>query len=405
MKNSLIKVFGIIFIFILTTNCVFSQNKEREYSDISFEKEVQLNTYYDSEMGLYLIEEVKYSRSNLYLNGNKIGTLSSDEIVIGFSNNFLYTSKTVEDEGKKISKYQTNGALPIKLLNEKIISHEHVITKISDGNLIITDDYEGYGTLVELFDNNLKSQITFYPFEKGYYSSEIIIENNIADVFCSSVSSNSQSIVKYAKFDINSKQMLIEKIVSLPNSDLWIKKAYKIKNGFILYCSSLQNSSDRTIVKINNSGDMMWYKNNLLPMFHKGVGVVESNIDNKLFLITGKRNLVIVNSNSGEEYNRINLDEKVDTPFNSMSEISSITTDLKGSIIFFIGKLDWDEKNINTFSYRDNSILICNIEKEKFNSFKVKGEFKKPKLKVDGTQLLVLSQNKDLIIELNAINR
>ncbi|PKP46507.1 MAG: hypothetical protein CVT95_06895 [Bacteroidetes bacterium HGW-Bacteroidetes-12] len=389
----------------MTTNCVFSQNKGKEYSDISFEKEVQLNTYYDSEMGLYLTEEIKSSRSNLYLNGNKIGTLSSDEIVIGFSNNFLYTSKILEDEGKKISKYQTNEALPIKLLNEKTISHKEVITKISGGNLIITDDYEGYGTLVELFDNNLKSQITYYPFEKGYYSSEVIIENNIADVFCSSVSSSGQSVVKYAKFDISLNQMLTEKIISLPSIDLWVKKTYKIKDGFIFYCSSVQNSFTRAIIKADNSGNVLWYKNNLLPMFHKGVGIVESNIDDKLFLITGRKTILIVNSYSGEEYNTINLYEKVEPLIDSIAEIASITTDLKGNIIFFIGKLDWDKKNINTFSYRDNSIIIFNLEKEKFNSFKIEGEYKRPKLKVDGIQLLVLSQNKDLIIELNAINR
>jgi hypothetical protein len=140
-------------------------------------------------------------------------------------------------------------------------------------------------------------------------------------------------------------------------------------------------------------------------MFHKGVGIVESNIDDKLFLITGRKTILIVNSYSGEEYNTINLYEKVEPLIDSIAEIASITTDLKGNIIFFIGKLDWDKKNINTFSYRDNSIIIFNLEKEKFNSFKIEGEYKRPKLKVDGIQLLVLSQNKDLIIELNAINR
>jgi len=405
MKNLLIKIFGILFFFILATNFVFSQNKEKEYNDISFDKEVQLNTYYDSEMGLYLTEEVTSSRSNLYLNGNKIGTLSSNEIVIGFSNKFLYTSKILEDEEKKISKYQTNGDLPITLLNEKNISHKEVVTSVSDGKLVVTDDYEGYGTLVELFDNNLKSQITYYPFEKGYYSSEVIIENNIADVFCSSVSSSGQSVVKYAKFDISINQMLTEKIISLPSTDLWVKKTYKIKDGFIFYCSSVQNSFTRAIIKADNSGNLLWYKNNLLPMYHKGVGVVESNIDDKLFLITGRKTILIVNSYSGEEYNTIDLYEKVGFPIDSIAVIASVTTDLKGNIIFFIGKLDWDKKNINTFSYRDNSIIIYNIEKEKFNSFKVEGEYKRPKLKVDGIQLLVLSQNKDLIIELNAINR
>ncbi len=398
----------LVISILLSINCTGQENQKLGVVyDYTVNKESIINTFYDNNTSNYLVEVLTPEvNSKLYLKGVLIATLNSKEgfieRIVGVERDNLCIVKfSTEERTTEISMYKMKST-SISKVKSKVINH--IVTPwFINGRLVISDDFEGYGSLIEFFDQDFNSIIIYYPFEYGYYSFDVYIENNIANIYSSSLSSSGKCMTKFAKFDLSTREKIHESILSLSELDFYVKKTYKTSNGFVLFCTSITNPSDGMIVGADNEGGLLWHKEQLLlPLWTKGIGVFESSVNNQLFIITGKTKFLVINSISGEKLNEIDLNRLSLNNFSSNHIISSVAINEIGEIVILSGNLDWNKVDINSFIYKNNKIFTINILKNEYSVIEVESNLKSPKISLLNNSVIIKSEKRQDIIEKNS---
>lgn len=379
----------IIILFTIFKGSAQKNETKKEYS-YNVPENAIVHTYFDKSSSSYLTNVISQTNSKIYIDGKLIKTLNSNEDFIGIENDQLYLSESfLKEKYKVISIYKITGA-GISKFKSKQINHLEVNTRFIDGKLVVSDDIEGYGTVVEFFDDNLNSIISYYPFPEGYYSSEINIKNNIATVF-----SNALGINKITKFNLTTSQLIFEKDITIPSAT--VKKVYLLSDGLIAYCSTHDNQ--RIIIKFDDSGNVKWSNHQLLPMFHKGLGFFESVDNTELYFITKKTVISVFDSKSGKLLKEIDLKKINPNALNSKHTISSLVIKPNNELIVLSGDLDWDKVNVNTFQFSNNNIHSLNIADNIYSSKPINSNFKRPQLSfIDGSIVIKSEKKQELIV-------
>ncbi len=248
-------------------------------------------------------------------NGNEF-MLRANEAIIASTNEYFLTNIVDYENGKiEFAIYQQiNGGL--QLIGKRgHYSVEGSRNLMDNGLVIISDESEGFGTFVELYNKNFEALNSYVPFQDGF--SEGLFTNTdsmIVGVFKSA----SAGTVKMVFFSPFTGKVLDERIISISTSLQLLQSA---KEYFLIY--GYDNNGSDILTCLNRLGEILWDKPFVLPNFDI------YNDGERVFLFT-KTELVSITAKSGVINWRMNLKK-----LSNISSIPSATETIRLTAINF----------------------------------------------------------------------
>ena len=120
------------------------------------------------DQGPYKNVPVHVKQQSLLLPDGKIVDLLESEIFIGASSNSFFTEKNdFETLEKEISIYKIESSQVQKIKSLSASSEGKTVT-LENGILIVSDEYEGYGTTVDIYSDGGELLLSYKPYDSGF---------------------------------------------------------------------------------------------------------------------------------------------------------------------------------------------------------------------------------------------
>ena len=229
-------------------------------------KDEQLKTL---DHGPYKNVSVQTKQQSLLFPDGKSVDLDNNEIFIGATDNTLFTEKNdFEALTKKINFYSVQNN-SVEKTRDISTSSEVTVSVLENGVLIISDEYEGYGTEATLYSPQGELILSYTPYEAGFKHAVFTSHNQF---IYGCFESNDEDLLKVIKFNILNKQQEYEREIN--SDDFGLSLIAASNNSIVLY-------GFKRLIMLDKVGNVRWRKNNIvLPHFNLALS------DDVLFLAT-----------------------------------------------------------------------------------------------------------------------
>lgn len=246
---------------------------------------------YNIEQGHYKgFPTIDYTTTIVFQNGTK-KILEKNELVISTSNGNLITQIfDLTNSRTKICCYKISIS-SLMLLNKIEFEGEQQIDVLENGAIIISDQWELYGTIIGIYDSQLKLLNNFKPYEIGFKNAVFTAsENKIISI----VSKEEEKLeTKYFEIDAASGKVIMQKELE---ANLNPVKILSFGNKTFV----IENNKTTALT----SGELTWEKNIVLPNYD----IVCDASQNALYYFT-RNNFVKISATNGNELFSKNLSE------------------------------------------------------------------------------------------------
>ena len=307
-----------------------------------FEKKLQEKIV---EKGHYAGMRIMPVESYITLKNGKKINLANDEKVLQFHANRIVTSKIDFSEYKTHLKvYKLTGA-SIQVVASKVIDHGEVnIVPTKNGNIIITDESEGQGGILEIYSKELRLIKNYIP-PSGFSQSAIDTDKDKTVVVLSPLTQASS-----AKMVMINTQLQIIK-----ESDIGIQSSI---TDIHLLPAHLCVFSYNKLTVLNHSGELLWEKIGTYPF--REAQLAYDNISKTLYTMVSTKKLLSINIETGNL-----LWKKEFAELFTSSETNTIIrpNDLKATakgVVILISKWRWNPEDAEEITFLDTKILALN---------------------------------------------
>lgn len=229
-------------------------------------KDEQLKTL---DQGPYKNVPIQTKQQSLLFPDGKTIDLDNNEIFIGATDNTFFTEKNdFETLTKKVGFYAVQND-NVKKTKDISTSSEVSVSVLENGVLIISDEYEGYGTEVTLYSPQGAPILSYTPYEMGFKHAVFTSHNQFIH---GCFESNDESLLKVIKFNILNKQQEYEREIN--SDDFGLSLIDASNSSIVLY-------GFKGLIMLDKIGNVRWRKNDVvLPHFNLALS------DDILFLAT-----------------------------------------------------------------------------------------------------------------------
>lgn len=385
------KVIYIVFLSIIVIFTIQAQ-ENTNLRDVYFDaKSNQILKVYFEKGDEYYIQEGPYKtypKVDFFLtvefqNKTQI-TLARNEQVIGVSYGLMLT-KTVDP----VTLNNSFKSYKIKSNRFEIISVIQLTGELSssiceNGTIIITDEWESFGTTINIYNSKLILLNSFNPFKNGFTNSRFISNGN---KIISLVGNENIKRTKY--FEINTSSGKIELESQL---DTYMNPVKLLKVNDIL--TAVESTR---IIGIKQS-KIIWSKEVTLPTYDISGNSKESILyyftDNKLTKISAIDGVILAEIDLSKLYNHPISEGKMLRPVQYYSDEKS------GDFLFILaesnkGKLDYNiqTKNPQIFTLNSMGSIYENKELYELNPGKIYN------IDIHNNKIRILSENQTIILK------
>ena len=226
---------------------------------------------------------IQIKQQSLLLPNGKTVDLSENEIFIGASNSSFFTEKNnFETYDREINIYKI-GSDKIQKIKSLSTDLEGKTTTLENGILIVSDEYEGYGTKVDIYSGQGNLLLSYKPYDSGFKHA---VFTSYQDFIFGCFESNDEASLKIIKFSTLTNKKEYE--TELDNDDFNLTTIVANNNSVVIYGFD-------ELIAFDSNGKVKWKKDDtILPHFN----LVISD-DDALFLATQK-NILSVNLKNGD---------------------------------------------------------------------------------------------------------
>lgn len=217
-----------------------------------FEEESQLVKIQKSQFAGYTT--FKAQHGFILPNGNEFMLQKNEALIANVNEYFLTSTVNYENDWKEFANYQhINGNMELVGVSGHY-SVEGSQYLMDNGLIIITDESEGFGTYVDIYNKKFDTLNSYTPFKDGY-SNGLFASNEkmIVGVF----EGIGDGMVKMVFFSPFNGKVVSERIIPLSTSFQLLQTT---KENILIYGST-------TLTCLNFNGEIVWDKTILLPNF------------------------------------------------------------------------------------------------------------------------------------------
>lgn len=399
-----------------TINFPASMDDAKEIQEVFFD-EINQQTYriYLKDLGAIPASEIKHTHEHAHVHGaiqqfesgliNESGellTLSKNEMIRTWDNGEITTSLVDPLHFiHTLRAYELKNAR-LKETKRRYFNHAQItLEPLANGQLLLSDEWEGYGTQVQLFSKDWEELSTYYPQLGGFYYSKIGIHQKEALIAINPVLAEQK--LKLARFDMSDGNLLSE--VEIDRSFFNVKHLYPFEDGtYLLYGNSKENK--RSLLKAKAEGTIEWEIFERLPYFIKGIDVVPVNQGNDGFMAITDH-VEVLNFDTKGKTNwrkRLNTDYYAtldETNKHGAFRAAAMIVLENGTTVVLAGLMRNDGRHYNDYSYYESQVFIFNKTGVSIDQVAIEGNFKKMRLHATGTnKFSVLTDKKRLNYEL-----
>ena len=220
----------------------FQQAKEKSF--LTQEPKKIRKAFMDNKTGKFyrvFIDKISSDKDNvvsitngiLLENGEQI-ILSENEEVIGISQNVLSTFK-IDPDRTEIKNYKIIGSNLVLNRSRKLDFKSYYVSKIHE-RIIVSDEFEGYGSIFNIYSQDLNVITSYIPFESGFSFSAIVGDENKTVVYTSSI--KNPEVTKLSAIN-NDGKILFEKMIT--TGKIVPKQVYLVGDFILTYSSHISN--------------------------------------------------------------------------------------------------------------------------------------------------------------------
>lgn len=248
----------------------------------------------------------------IWENGKKI-PFSKGEHFLATNNDFILTVKDIWDIEKEeflneVRRYTIIQRSLLESEQKLYISKDHDIIMLSNGNFIISNYSENYGTEFKLYSNKMELLESYKPFLLGFSNIQFAENNNVLIAVIYPTKTHRSNKVKMLFININNGYLLREKEI---HNNFSTNKIFAINDLFILYGAGWFNA-------FSKDGKLKWDRT-----FDNPVSIFEDNQGKYIYVVTlekiyclKKKNGHIKWSEKISKYYELNLGKMLESVVN-----------------------------------------------------------------------------------------
>ena len=182
------------------------------------------------DQGSYKNVPIQIKQQSLLLPNGKTVDLSENEIFIGASNSSFFTEKNnFETYDREINIYKI-GSDKIQKIKSLSTDSEGKTTTLENGILIVSDEYEGYGTKVDIYSGHGNLLLSYKPYDSGFKHA---VFTSYQDFIFGCFESNDEASLKIIKFSTLTNKKEYE--TELDNDDFNLTTIVANNNSVVIY--------------------------------------------------------------------------------------------------------------------------------------------------------------------------
>ncbi len=210
--------------------------------------------------------------------GEKI-PFSKGEHFLATSNDFILTVKAFwdidkEDFIKEVRRYSIIHRSLLEAEEKLQISKDHKIIMLSNGNFIISNFADNYGTEFNLYSSKMELLETYKPFMLGFSNIQFAEKNNVLIVVIYPTKTHKSDRLKMLFINTDNGFLLREKEIY---NNFSTNKIFAINDLFILYGAGWFNA-------FSKDGKLKWDRT-----FDKPVSIFEGDQGKYIYVVTAEK--------------------------------------------------------------------------------------------------------------------
>ncbi len=364
-RKKIVLIFSLVFIcsfltaLTLIDSYTFSETTDNIIKVYNYPKTNEIFKIFSNSLGpkildhgpaVDMVTEV-FEDGLIWDSGKKI-SFSKSERFLDYKNGMIFTTTSVWKTYKKdfISEIGSYSILQNSLLksdNKIIIGNNDQKYILNNGNIIVTNLHEYYGTKVDIYSSDFELLESYNPFLVGFGNVQYVEnENEILFVFHPTKSSR-EDMLKLLIVDSNTGSLKYEKEVY---NNFSASAVFALKDLYVIYGDGWLNA-------VNRKGNVVWDKSFDIPE-----KIIECN-DKKYFYILTMEHLFCMKKKNGRVKWKKDLSsiypEKIEEKVDKYTDIALNTLDLE---VLFAGEyigiiIGQTSKSMYSSTHKYNGVL------------------------------------------------
>ena len=405
-RKKIVLMFSLIFIcsfltaITLIDSYSFLETKDNIIEVYNFPETDEIFKIYSNSLGPKILDHgpaadmvtEAFEDGLIWDSGKKI-SFSISERFLDYKNGLIFTTTSVWKTYKKefiteIGSYTILQNSLLKSDKKLIIGNNDQIYVLNNGNIIVTNLHEYYGTKVDIYSSGFELLESYNPFLVGFGNVQYAEnENEILFVFHPTKSSR-EDMLKLLVVDSNTGSLKYEKEVF---NNFSASAVYALKDLFVIYGDGWLNA-------VNNKGEIVWDKS-----FDAPEKIFECNDNNCFYFLTAEQLFCMKKKNGHIKWKKDlssiyqnKLEEKVDKYTDIALSVLDLEVIFNGENIGII--IGQTSKTMHSTTHKYNGILyILDKDGNTIDQVEYDKKYKLIELISDGDKIKIVNDNEVII--------